>query len=349
MGIRNIWQNDFYNESPVSKWAWEIDFSSFLPDATIEAYKLAKYTEILNKAIVSCVWGKREMSVVNTYFGGIQANYPGRIQNAGEFNIKFNENQTMLVSQTLEILFNLQSHDQNYFKNSDSQGYTYDSSSQSYIKDNVIRLKIKKNNYDIGNKEKTDSNVIALLEFHNCFIKGINEEELSYENMEDVLTRTVSISYDYMIYGKVTETLKNNENEVKEENRRREEEAAKDAEAAEQAAKQAAAQADAQAASQAVARNVEAAKQNEARANAQDARMQAVYAEKARQEAEAKRKTEALEGEKSSAQEAYLASQRARAQREEAESAAEAKRKKNEEKTRVENEKWQSRGNAKRS
>lgn len=223
MGIRNIWQNDFYNESPVSKWAWEIDFSSFLPKDTIEAYKLDKYLKTLNKAIVSCVWGKREMSIVNTYFGGIQANFPGRIQNAGEINIKFNENQSMIVSQTLEILFNLQSHDQNYFKNEKEQGYTYDPVSMNYIKENVIRLKVKKPIYNIGNEELDDNNVIALLEFHNCFIKGINEEELSYENTEDVLTRTVSISYDYMIYGKVTETLDQNKAAYEEEMRRQEE------------------------------------------------------------------------------------------------------------------------------
>lgn len=350
MGIRNIWQNDFYNESPVSKWAWEIDFLSFLPKDTIEAYKLEDYLKILNKAIVSCVWGKREMSVVNTYFGGIQANFPGRIQNAGEINIKFNENQSMLVSQTLEILFNLQSHNQKYFEDDEIKGYTYDPLSMKYIKENILRLKVKKPIYNVGNEELDDNNVIALLEFHNCFIKGINEEELSYENTEDILTRTVSISYDYMTYGKALETSDQNKDEEMIEF---DEVSVIDEEGYDPAAAYAAEQK----ASEAAQAAYEAGKETEANRSAQDA-----Y-EKARAEAEVHnadqeqmmveaakaRMTRSERESQSAAQAAYEANKRAAAEREQARNEEEAQRRDNEEKTQIENEKWQSRGNAKRS
>lgn len=199
MSIRNIWQNSFYNSPPVPKWSWEADFSNLLSSYTVHRLNLMSSLYSLNEAIVSCSWGKREMSVVNTFFGGIQANFPGRVQNSGELTIKFNENINMQVSKALEQIFDILSNNQDYFDD-DKSNYTFINYSIDELKGNSITIKIKKPSSTIETEAESENDVIARLRFYNVFPIRVNEEELSYESTEEVLTKTVTFSYDYMKY-----------------------------------------------------------------------------------------------------------------------------------------------------
>lgn len=192
MGIKSIWDNPFYkNYKPLPKWCFSVNFKNFILNK-----KDTYYAPTLTNAIQNCVWGKRETSVVKTYYAGMEANFPGRVQNTGELNITFNEDENLTVSHILEELFNGEISNDHFFLGTGN--YIYN---QEFNKtDRTIILQIYKPAYNMAINDNKVRTLVAEIEFHNCMLVSINEEEFNYSTTDDVLTKTARIAYDFMVW-----------------------------------------------------------------------------------------------------------------------------------------------------
>lgn len=186
--MKSIWDNDFYNKPPLPKWCFEVDFTQMVLNKNA-----ASYAPLLNKAIVSCQWGKREISIVKTYYAGIEANFPGRVMNTGELNITFNENTGMQVSRALEELFNGECSNDRYFLGTGN--YIFNKDFKKVGRNITLKVIRPDLNMSTGN----DYEYVGSVTFYNCILTSINEEEFNYESTDETVTRTARFSYDYMI------------------------------------------------------------------------------------------------------------------------------------------------------
>lgn len=188
MGITSIWQNDFYQKPPLPKWCFEVVFDDLIKHKS-------SYAATLNKAVVNCQWGKREMSIVKTYYAGVEANFPGRVQNTGELNITFNENTGMQVSRILEELFNGECSNDHYFLGKGNYIFNQDFTKIG----RNITLRVLKPKLSMSTNTDDNFDVAGSVTFYNCILTSINEEEFNYESTDETVTRTARFSYDYMV------------------------------------------------------------------------------------------------------------------------------------------------------
>lgn len=198
MGITSIWDNEFFNnKKPIPKWCFEVNFVG-LENSDAKSNIGKDALPRLNHAIESISFGRRETSIVKTYYCGAEANLPGRVMNTGELNIVFNENDKLEVTSLLEAIFADSCSDDRYFVNSNKYGYTPHTKWRKSSK--VIEVKIIKPDI-VGfiSDENTNGTVLAAYKFYGCILTSVNEEEFSYANTDDILKRTARFSYDYMI------------------------------------------------------------------------------------------------------------------------------------------------------
>lgn len=196
MGISSIWNNTFYDKPPVPKWCFEVDFESyFLTDETGKAYKIG-YSDMLSKAVVSCSWPGRDGNLISTYYAGLESKLPGRPQTAKDLTIKFNENTDLSTTRVLEELYHAEINCDSYFTN--QEGFVYNKNFNKI--DRKIRLLIHKPDKIMMQNDYHDeeSKILAIITFHNCIMYKIDEQEFSYENEDEILTRTATFSFDYM-------------------------------------------------------------------------------------------------------------------------------------------------------
>lgn len=201
MAIHSIWDNDFYNKPPVPLWSFEMDFTQLfknqkttdsdgneIPDNT--------YAIILAKAVVSCSWPERNMTSIPVYYAGVQGKLPGRVDNSGDLEIKFNENTTFQVTKILEELFHAESSCDAYFE--DKGGYSFNKTFTKVgrtIRMIILNPSFMYNVNPVGDRERKDAPVI--IEFHNCWVTKLGAVEMSYENDSEVITKSATFSYDY--------------------------------------------------------------------------------------------------------------------------------------------------------
>lgn len=189
-GIKSIWGNSFYTDyTPVPKWSFEVVFDSYASNAIENADKA-----ILGKAIVSVQFGRKELNTVSTFYAGLEIKHPGRINNTGELSIVFNENSDFRISRLLETLFSAESFSNDYIDGGQYAGGTKSTS-------HTIIVKIIKPENDMTTMPNDSTKVARQYTFYNCFMIGLNEEEISYESDEEIITRTAKFSYDYMKEG----------------------------------------------------------------------------------------------------------------------------------------------------
>ncbi len=195
MSIHSIWDNDFYDKAPVPLWSFEMDFTQLFVNQPDE-----DYAETLNKAVVSCTWPERNINSIPVYFAGVEGKLPGRAQNSGELEIKFNENTTFKVTKILEELFHAESVCDAYFEG--KGGYSFN---KNFTKiDNkghrTIRMIIINPTtlYELNPKaDRQAKKHPVIVEFHNCWVTKLGSTEMSYDNDNEVITKSATFSYDY--------------------------------------------------------------------------------------------------------------------------------------------------------
>lgn len=195
MSIHSIWDNDFYDKAPVPLWSFEMDFTQLFVNQ-----KTDDYARTLAKAVVSCTWPERNINTIPVYFAGVEGKLPGRAQNSGELEIKFNENTTFRVTKILEELFHAESACDAYFEG--KGGYSFN---QNFTKINdagrrTIRMIIINPDtiyYLNPREDRLQKKHPVIIEFHNCFVTKIGSTEMSYDNDNEVITKSATFSYDY--------------------------------------------------------------------------------------------------------------------------------------------------------
>lgn len=193
MGIHSIWNNPYYkNYTPLPKWSFAVNFLNFFINNINKT--ASEYADTVSQAIVNCTWGKREISLVETFYAGISAKFPARVQNSGELSMTFNENSNLDISKILDELFTGECSSDQYFTGEDN----YITNKEFNKLDRTIILDILEPSYEMD--AESGAGLIAEIEFHNCILIAINEEEFNYTQTDDVLQRTARISYDYMIW-----------------------------------------------------------------------------------------------------------------------------------------------------
>mgnify|MGYP003289316388 CR=1 FL=1 len=192
MALNSIWNNSFYNHTPIPKWSFEVDFTQmFIQDRNIN---VEKYGDYLNKAVVSCSWPAREAQLIETWYAGINSKFPGRATTAKDLVVTFNENSTMRVTKILEELFHAEINCDSYF--TDQEGYAFNNEFNKTSR--IIRVLIHKPNPIMNHNESDkNANIVAELTFHNCIMYKIDETDLSYES-DEVIKKTATFSFDYM-------------------------------------------------------------------------------------------------------------------------------------------------------
>lgn len=197
-GIKSIWDNPYYkNYKPLPKWSFSVNFEGFIKNKKNKI----DYSNALSQSIVNAQWGKRETSIVKTYYAGMEANFPGRVQNTGELTLTFNENSDLRISKILEEMFNGECSNDHFFIGKGN--YIFNSAFNKTGR--TIVLKIHKPEYNMS-INGVDEHLSAKIEFHNCILVSINEEEFNYTTVDDTLTKTARIAYDYMIWHRETAT-----------------------------------------------------------------------------------------------------------------------------------------------
>lgn len=213
MAITSIWNNPFYNSPPIPKWSWELDFKSYFvnKDNGFDVEHRINYADTLSHAAVSCSWGARNGNLISVYYAGVESKLPGRSQPCGDLTIKFNENVDMDVTRVLEELYHAEINCDSYFYG--KEGYAFNENFNKV--DRTIRLllhkpdyimQIEPNSYDYVKPsqdavEKAQKNILTVIEYHNCIMYKIDQNELSYESEDEVISHTATFSYDFMTVG----------------------------------------------------------------------------------------------------------------------------------------------------
>lgn len=207
MSIHSIWDNDFYDKAPVPLWSFEMDFTQLFVNQKKkdENGNLTKeddftYADTLNKAVVSCTWPERNINTIPVYFVGVEGKLPGRSQNSGELEIKFNENTSFQVTKILEELFHAESVCDAYYEGKGGYSFNKNFTKIDDRGHRTIRMIIINPTtiYSLNPRQDRQAKTHpVIIEFHNCFVTKLGSTEMSYDNDNEVITKSATFSYDY--------------------------------------------------------------------------------------------------------------------------------------------------------
>lgn len=207
MSIHSIWDNDFYDKAPVPLWSFEMDFTQLFVNQKKkdENGNLTKeddftYADTLNKAVVSCTWPERNINTIPVYFAGVEGKLPGRSQNSGELEIKFNENTSFQVTKILEELFHAESVCDAYYEGKGGYSFNKNFTKIDDRGHRTIRMIIINPTtiYSLNPRQDRQAKTHpVIIEFHNCFVTKLGSTEMSYDNDNEVITKSATFSYDY--------------------------------------------------------------------------------------------------------------------------------------------------------
>lgn len=123
----------------------------------------------------------------------------------------------MNTTKVLEELYHAEINCDSFFKN--KEGFTFNKNFNKI--DRIIRLLIHKpssvmyvdpdsftpmkrgerlTNESQLKKDKKD--ILAVIEYHNCIMYKLDQNELSYDSNDEVITHTATFSYDFMTVGR---------------------------------------------------------------------------------------------------------------------------------------------------
>lgn len=170
MNKLSIYETPFYNKPPVPKWLYSVD--------------ICEFDNVLEDAITNITWSKREMQKLETYARGIKNTNPGKVENGGELNIKFNENVTMRTSKMLDSIFPM---NDNFYNDL-----------ESYYKDDVINKTITVYLYEPDVNINNSTKPKKTLKFYGCWLISIDSIESTNDNVEGVMELQARFSFNYM-------------------------------------------------------------------------------------------------------------------------------------------------------
>lgn len=203
MNIHNL---AFYDKPPQPKWLFRGDFNGLIKNWQSGKERKQKFVETLNSALVSWSLPPKTISVVQTYAMGLVFNHQGRYTNNGEVTLTFNENCDLEVTRAIEEIFHNASFCDNFL---DAEDYPYseepDNSKGRTFKIYLISPKAMEVGEDEFSFDSSSTKASVCIMFHNCFISELSGEDFSYNNPEEVLTRTIKISYDLMTITSIAE------------------------------------------------------------------------------------------------------------------------------------------------
>lgn len=207
MSIHSIWDNDFYDKAPVPLWSFEMDFTQLFvnqkkkdANGNLTNEDDFTYADTLNKAVVSCTWPERNINTIPVYFAGVEGKLPGRSQNSGELEIKFNENTSFQVTKILEELFHAESVCDAYYEGKGGYSFNKNFTKIDDRGHRTIRMIIINPTtiYSLNPRQDRQAKTHpVIIEFHNCFVTKLGSTEMSYDNDNDVITKSATFSYDY--------------------------------------------------------------------------------------------------------------------------------------------------------
>lgn len=113
--------------------------------------------------------------------------------------MKFNENENMRVTKVLEEIFHAEMSCDSFFNG--FGGYAHN---KRFNKVNrTIHVYIHKPSVEMAinpvDENVAKENRIIHLEFHNCILTKIGDQELSYESEDEIISRTATFTFDYML------------------------------------------------------------------------------------------------------------------------------------------------------
>ena len=218
--IRSIWDNDFYNTPPALAWTFKINFSDFVGFNILnDAHYPVKYItngdmDILSKAAVSISVGERKIESTDLFYGGLSFKKLTRVDNGGQFPVRFNENSGYDVTNILEKLYSVFGNSKKYFfDNNEETPVPYaremisddtiteinEQDDRNYVnlRHGIISVQIFDPQITLNNNEP--ESCYKQYKFYNCQYIGTEGIEFSYEST-DTITRNATFIYDWMEY-----------------------------------------------------------------------------------------------------------------------------------------------------
>lgn len=118
--INHIFSNTFYKIPAVPHWAYSVDF---IPTAELiesfKNYNAYAISKIFTQAVISLTLPAREMTSTVSNYKGLSVELPARAKTSGELSFVFAENESFVISNTLEQLLKYARNDMFYeFDNS---------------------------------------------------------------------------------------------------------------------------------------------------------------------------------------------------------------------------------------
>lgn len=203
--IRSIWDNTFYNTPPALNWTYKINFTDFVEyHSNTDNLEITKEDmETLNNAAVSISIGQRKINKTELFYGGLSFQKITRVENSGDFSIKFNENSSYDVTNVLEKLYYFYGNDKGYFKINSDINIPYSRNSEhtgnSGVNGNHNIIQVIIFNPEVGLDENKEPYRYKEYKFHNCKFLGVENIDYNYDS-PDSITRTGLFVYDWMEY-----------------------------------------------------------------------------------------------------------------------------------------------------
>lgn len=116
--INHIFHNDFYNNQPISHWAFSVDFIPATYLRTMTQKDMFEMSRTLTKAVLSVEVPERVLQTTVSHYKGMTIELPSRAKTAGSLNMTFAETASFPVSTILNNLFQYARSD-DYFENTD--------------------------------------------------------------------------------------------------------------------------------------------------------------------------------------------------------------------------------------
>ena len=201
----NIFQNDFYDDSPGFPWAFRLTIILGDPGTALE---------ILGNAVKDVNLPDIERLVHTIFFNGASFEFPMRIKNSKTFSIVFNEDCKLRVYNSIKSLFN-RSYDNRDVEVVDGKRNMYrrkysdlsmpmtivvdiiDPTDLNLRDTKIVERTNAAGENTISGLESNDMRIVETYRFSDCFVESIDNLELDYSS-EELVEWTMTVHFNSM-------------------------------------------------------------------------------------------------------------------------------------------------------